>query len=104
MNAQEAPHCPSGLSLAQPVDGVEAAVMRSAAVSVIPAIIHLHSEHGLYGVRGSVVTLKTQWALIWYWDHLKIFIAEIPQGPLGISIGTIWVIQKRFQGPPARGF
>ena len=52
MNAQEAPHCPSGLSLAQPVDGVEAAVMRSAAVSVIPAIVHLLSEHGLCGVRG----------------------------------------------------
>ena len=30
-------------------------------------------------------------ALIWYWDHLKIFFAEIPQGPLGMSIGTIWV-------------
>ena len=44
------------------------------------------------------------WALIWYWDHLKNFIAEIPQGPLGMSIGTIWVTQKRFQGPPARGF
>ena len=29
------------------------------------------------------------WALIWYWDHLKNFIAEIPQGPLGMSIGTI---------------
>ena len=43
-------------------------------------------------------------ALIWYWDHLKNFIAEIPQGPLGMSIGTIWVTQKRFQGPPARGF
>ena len=44
------------------------------------------------------------WALIWYWDHLKNFIAEIPQGPLGMSIGTIWVTQKRSQGPPARGF
>ena len=44
------------------------------------------------------------WALIWYWDHLKNFIAEIPQGPLGMSIGTIWMVQKRFQGPPARGF
>ena len=43
-------------------------------------------------------------ALIWYWDHLKNFIAEIPQGPLGMSIGTIWVTQKWFQGPPARGF
>ena len=30
-------------------------------------------------------------ALIWYWDHLKNFIAEIPQGPLGTSIGTIWM-------------
>ena len=44
------------------------------------------------------------WALIWYWDHLKNFIAEIPQGPLEMSIGTIWVTQKRSQGPPARGF
>ena len=43
-------------------------------------------------------------ALIWFWDHLKNFIAEIPQGPLGMSIGTIWVTQKRFQGAPARGF
>ena len=45
-----------------------------------------------------------QWALIWYWDHLKNFIAEIPQGPSGMSIGTIWMAQKRFQGPPGRGF
>ena len=43
-------------------------------------------------------------ALIWYWDHLKNFIKEIPQGPLVMFIGTIWVTQKRFQGPPARGF
>ena len=43
-------------------------------------------------------------ALIWYWDHLKNFIEEIPQGPLGMSIGTIWVTQKRSQGPPARVF
>ena len=35
---------PSCLSLAQAVDGVEAAIMRSPAVSVIPAIIHLHSK------------------------------------------------------------
>ena len=39
---------PSCLSLAQAVDGVKAAVMRSPAVSVIPAIIHLHSKYGLY--------------------------------------------------------
>ena len=50
---------PSCLSLAQAVDGVEAAVMRNAAVSVIPAIIHLHSEKGSCEVT-SVVTLKTQ--------------------------------------------
>ena len=43
-------------------------------------------------------------ALIWYWDHLKNFIAEIPQGPLGMSIGTIWVTQRRSQGSPAKGF
>ena len=36
-------------------------------------------------------------ALIWYWDHLKNFIAEIPQGPSEMSIGTIWVTQKRSQ-------
>ena len=48
--------------------------------------------------------LSKYWALIWYWDHLKNFIAEIPKGPLGMSIGTIWVTQKRSQGPPARGF
>ena len=39
------------------------------------------------------------WALIWYWDHLKNFIAEIPQGPLGISIGTIQSAQKAFRVP-----
>ena len=43
---------PSCLSLAQAVDGVEAAIMRSPAVSVIPAIIHLHSKYGLCEVRG----------------------------------------------------
>ena len=48
--------------------------------------------------------INVQRALIWYWDHLKNFIAEIPQGPLGMSIGTIWMTQKRSQGPPARGF
>ena len=52
----------------------------------------------------SDVAANSMWALIWYWDHLKIFIAEIPQGPLWMSIGTIWMTQKRFQGPPARGF
>ena len=44
------------------------------------------------------------WALIWYWDHLKNFIAEIPQGPLGMSIGTIWVTQKKVPGAPSQGF
>ena len=43
---------PSCLSLAQAIDGVEAAIMRSPAVSVIPAIIHLHSKYGLCEVRG----------------------------------------------------
>ena len=52
-----------------------------------------------------VTPIKFQlWALICYWDHLKIFFAEITQGPSGMSIGTIWMDQKRFQGPPARGF
>ena len=50
------------------------------------------------------VCSNMQRALIWYWDHLKNFIAEIPQGPLGMSIGNIWMTQKRSQGPPARGF
>ena len=35
-------------------------------------------------------------ALIWYWDHLKNFIAEIPQGTFGMSIGTIWVTHLGF--------
>ena len=38
-------------------------------------------------------------ALIWYWDHLKNFIVEIPQGPSGIPIGTIQIIQKGSRGP-----
>ena len=37
-------------------------------------------------------------------DNLKIFFAGIPQGPLETSPGTIGIIQKRFQGPPTRGF
>ena len=36
--------------------------------------------------------------------QLEIFFAGIPQGPLETSPGTIGIIQKRFQGPPARGF
>ena len=70
-----------------------------------------HSEtiqySAVYGITFGILLSKYQKsyrALIWYWDHLKNFIAEIPQGPLGMSIGTIWVTQKRFQGPPARGF
>ena len=51
-----------------------------------------------------IAQMHTLWALIWYWDHLKNFIAEIPQGPLVMSIGTIWVTPKRSQGPPAMGF
>ena len=54
--------------------------------------------------KGPVKDLNLVWALICYWDHLKIFFAEVPQGPLGISTGTIWITQKRFQGPPARVF
>ena len=42
-------------------------------------------------------------ALIWYWDHLKNFIADIPQGPLGMSIGTIWVTQKKGSRGPQPG-
>ncbi len=44
------------------------------------------------------------WAIIRSPDNLKIFFAGIPQGPLETSPGTIGIIQKRFQGPPARGF
>ena len=43
-------------------------------------------------------------ALIWSPRNLKIFFAGIPQGPLEISPGTIRIIQKRSQGPRARGF
>ena len=56
-------------------------------------------ETGLFYIDDNL-----DWELIWYWDHLKNFITEIPQGPLGIPISTIWITQKRFQGPPARGF
>ena len=58
---------PSGLSLAQPVDGVEAAVMRSAAVSIIPAIVHLLSEHGLCGV----------WRLCFHLKHTVLHTKEV---------------------------
>ena len=37
-------------------------------------------------------------------DNLKFFFAGIPRGPLETSPGTIKKFQKRFQGPPARGF
>ena len=45
-----------------------------------------------------------KWAIIRCLHNLKIFFAGIPQGPLETSPGTIEKIQKRFQGPPARGF
>ena len=44
-----------------------------------------------------------RWAIIRCPDNLKFFFAGILQGPL-TSPGTIKKIQKRFQGPPARGF
>ena len=44
------------------------------------------------------------WAIIRSPCNLKIFFAGIPQGPLETSPGTIGITQKRFQGPPARGF
>ena len=50
------------------------------------------------------VSLIPFWAIIRCPDNLKIFFAGIPQGPLETSPGTIKKIQKRFQGPPARGF
>ena len=64
------------------------------------------TAHHVITHRALTISTSTlsQWALICYWDHLKNFIAEIPPGPLGMSIGTIWVTQKRSQGPPARGF
>ena len=45
-----------------------------------------------------------EWALIWSLHNLKNFFAGIPQGPSETSPGTIEIILKRVQGPPARGF
>ena len=64
----------------------------------------LHKASKFTGKISDLKIIYTYRALICYWDHLKNFIAEIPPGPLGMSIGTIRVTQKRFQGPPARGF
>ena len=44
------------------------------------------------------------WAIIRSPCNLKFFFAGIPQGPSETSPGTIEIIQKRVQGPPARGF
>ena len=46
----------------------------------------------------------TSGAIIRCPHNLKNFFAGIPQGPLETSPGTIKKFQKRFQGPPARGF
>ena len=92
------------------LDATQFPLMSTCGLNPPKASLH----HVLRRTRGGEVTAITgeplaasdilQWALIWYWDHLKNFIAEIPQGPLGMSIGTIWVTQKRSQGPPERGF
>ena len=36
--------------------------------------------------------------------QLEMFFTGIPQRPLETSPGTIRIVQKRFQGPTARGF
>ena len=54
--------------------------------------------------REDLQDLVMNWALIWSLRNLKIFFAGISQGPLETSPGTIGKIQKRVQGPPARGF
>ena len=43
-------------------------------------------------------------AIIRCLHNLNFFFTGIPQGPLETSPGTIKKFQKRFQGPPARGF
>ena len=43
----------------------------------------LHSPHlrsSISPANCSASSYIIVWALIWYWDHLKNFIAEIPQG------------------------
>ena len=54
--------------------------------------------------QGSVRMMGWIWAIIRCLHNLKFFFAGIPQGPLETSPGTIKKFQKRFQGPPARGF
>ena len=54
-------------------------------------------------VQYNIIT-RQEWAIIRSPCNLKFFFAGIPQGPLETSPGTIGIIQKRFQGPPARGF
>ena len=43
-------------------------------------------------------------ALICYLHNPKIFFAEIPQGPLGISIGNIRIVQRAFRVPQSSVF
>ena len=45
-----------------------------------------------------------QWALIYYLHNPKFFFLEIPQGPLGISIGNIRSAQKAFRVPQSSVF
>ena len=59
----------------------------------------------LFSTTTSIInTIQTFLAIIRSPCNLKFFFAEIPQGPFETSPGTIGIIQKRFQGPPARGF
>ena len=51
-----------------------------------------------YGLR------SWYWALICYLHNPKIFFLEIPQGPLGISIGNIRSAQKAFRVPQSSVF
>ena len=47
---------------------------------------------------------NNHWALICYLHNPKIFFLEIPQGPLGISIGNIQSAQKAFRVPQSSVF
>ena len=48
--------------------------------------------------------LLLYWALICYLHNPKFFFLEIPQGPLGISIGNIQSAQKAFRVPQSSVF
>ena len=49
-------------------------------VVVVPAVLAPAPAHT--AAHQPPAATQQHRALIWYWDHLKFFFAEIPQGPL----------------------